>query len=289
MNILIQNAHVLLFEPAFEVKRTDVYVSGSLIASIGQPPTPGFIPDKTLDGRGKLLMPGLVNCHTHLYMTVMRNYADDLSFGEWLFERIMPKEDLITPEDAYWCNLLSCLEMIRSGTTCYLDMHMFRHQSIRASQEAGMRAILSRGIVGDSADDDAAISRLQDTLDELDAAGQHDGRVHCMLGPHAIYTCGEALLCHLRQVALEKGLRLHIHLAETQTEFNDAMEKYGCSPTEYLARLGVFDAPTVAAHGVYLTDNDIAILKQYGVSIATNPVSNMKLGNGFAPIPKLLK
>ena len=220
-------------------------------------------------------------------MSIFRNYADDLPFDEWLFKKILPAEDALLPEDAYWCNLLSCMEMIRTGTTCFTDMHLFKHQSVRAAVESGMRAVISRGLVGESMDDPAAKSRLDEAFEEMEGArGQK--RLCFTLGPHAIYTCGEALLRELTDIALEKNLPLQIHLSESRFEYDSSIKEHGLSPTAYLESLGFFRAPVLAAHCVHLSDEDIKILANRGVSVATNPVSNMKLGNGFAPVSKLL-
>ena len=287
MNIKIENADLLFWAPSCHIRREDLFLSGGLIAGVGEAGA-GFTPDRVIDGSGKLVIPGLINCHTHAYMSVFRNYADDLPFDEWLFKKIMPAEDALTPEDAYWCNLLSCLEMIKTGTTCFADMHMFRHQSVRAASEAGMRAVISRGLTGEAADDPAAAKRLAEAFEEMDAA-RENSRITFKLGPHAIYTCGEALLRELPAIALKKNIGLHIHLSESRFEFDTCMQKHGRSPTAFLDSLGFFEAPVLAAHCVYLTDEDIEILARRKVSVATNPVSNMKLGNGFAPAAKLLK
>jgi len=286
LNIVIKNAHVLLCEPELRTVQCDLQISGGRIAGLGSGGV--FRADKVIDGAHKLVMPGLINCHTHIYMSIFRNYADDLNFHKWLFDKIMPVEDRLEPEDAYWCNLLSCLEMIKTGTTCFLDMHMFKGQSVRAAMESGMRAVISRGLVGESADDPAGSGRLAEAWEEMDMARGRD-RIGFMLAPHAIYTCGAGYLRHLVEMAKEKDIGLHIHLAESKKEFDDALQAYGCTPTAYLERLGLFAVPTVAAHGVYLTDEDIAILSRNGVHVASNPISNMKLGNGFAPVDKLLR
>jgi 5-methylthioadenosine/S-adenosylhomocysteine deaminase len=149
-------------------------------------------------------------------MSAFRNYADDLPFDDWLFKKILPAEDAMTAEDAYWCNLLSCMEMIKTGTTCFADMHMFKHKSVRAAAESGMRAVISRGLIGESTNDGAAKIRLAEAFEEMgDAAG--NSRISFMLGPHAIYTCGEQLLKELPDIALEKNLKSHIHLSEGRT------------------------------------------------------------------------
>ena len=243
--------------------------------------------DRVIDGRGKLVMPGLINCHTHAYMSVFRNYADDLSFSDWLFGKIMPAENRLTPEDAYWCNLLSCIEMIRTGTTCFLDMHMFGGQSVRAAADSGMRAVISRGLASEPGEAPAASRRLAEALEEMDCA-QGNPLITFLLAPHAIYSCDKDLLRHVAQLARARGLGLHIHLAESRAELDNCQKAHGCTPVQYLDTLGFFDSPTIAAHCVHLTDEDIAILKKRGVCVATNPISNMKLGNGFAPVGELL-
>jgi 5-methylthioadenosine/S-adenosylhomocysteine deaminase len=301
MKIKIKNAKVLFWEPKCHARQTDLYLADGLIAAIGdseehvlseqvlskQVPGKDFVADKVIDANGKLVIPGLINCHTHAYMSVFRNYADDLPFDEWLFKKIMPAEDALKAEDAYWCNLLSCLEMIKTGTTCFVDMHMFKQQSVRAVTESGMRAVISRGLVGESADDPAAKARLAEAFEEMEAAAGNS-RITFMLGPHAIYSCGEGLLRELPSIAKEKNLGLNIHVSESRNEFDTCMQKHGCSPVAYLNSLDFFNVPTLAAHCVHLTGEDIKILAARKVSVAANPVSNMKLGNGFAPATKLL-
>ena len=286
LKIKITNAEVLFWEPECHTRREDLFLSDGLITAVGAPPGGEWAADQVIDGRGKLVIPGLVNCHTHAYMSLFRNYADDLPFDDWLFKKIMPAEDAMKAEDAYWCNLLSCLEMIKTGTTCFVDMHMFKHQSVRAATESGMRAMISRGLVGESLENLSVRTRLDEAFEEMEGA---NSRIGFMLGPHAIYTCGEALLRELPNLALEKGLGLNIHILEGKTELEDTMKKHGCSTVAYLDSLGFFKAPTLAAHCVYVNDEDIRILAARGVSVASNPVSNMKLGNGFAPVSKLLK
>ena len=247
-----------------------------------------FAADHVIDGRGKLVMPGLINCHTHSYMSVFRNYADDLSFSDWLFGKIMPAEDRLTPEDAYWCNLLSCIEMIRTGTTCFSDMHMFPRQSVRAAMDSGMRAVVARGLVSERAETPAANRRLAEAFDEM-ASAQGIPLITFLLAPHAIYSCDEGFLRHVAQLAQTHALGLHFHLAESRAEVDNCQAAHGCSPVRYLDSLGFFAAPSIAAHCVQLTGEDISILKKRGVSVATNPISNMKLGNGFAPVSELLR
>lgn len=267
-----------------EIGRHTIYIAGDLIVGIDQKPE-GFCEDEVLDGKDRLVIPGLINAHTHTYMSMMRNCADDLSFMDWLFGRVDPIEGQLTGEDAYWASLLSQIEMIRSGTTTFNDMQMHIHQTTKAVRESGMRAVICRGLVGDAYDRND--SRLQEALEEAEE-GKECSRLTFCLGPHAPYSCGPDYLRMTADVAKEKGLGIHIHLAESVSESETIRQKYDCTPIEYARRAGVFDVPAIAAHCVQLEEEDIGILARYGVSVVTNPASNMKLGNGFAPVPALL-
>ena len=291
MNILIKNITALLPDGAgLKAKACDICISGDRIVSVDSAPE-NFIAQKVINGSGKMAIPGLINCHTHAYMTVFRNVADDLSFQDWLMGNIMPLEDQLTSEDGYWGAMLGCLEMIKTGTTCFTDMHMFEGQSVRAAYESGMRAVISRGLSGGESDKAGAKRRIDEALREMDAAKSLDdnGRISFLLGPHAIYTCDNGYLSEIVALAKEKKLGLNVHLSESRFEVGSCMEQHGCSPVELLDKLGLFELPTLAAHCVHLSDDDIALLAKRGVSVATNPISNMKLGNGFAPITKLQK
>ena len=284
MGIQIKNVH-LINSP--ENERTDVFITGDHISGIGKEPQK-FSRDEVIDGSHRTLMPGLINCHTHAYMSVMRNYADDVPFDEWLFKRIMPVEDSLSPEDAYWGNLLSITEMIRTGTTAYVDMQMFPKMSVKACLDTGMRALVSRGLVGADRRDEGGIRRVREALDEIEYGRECGANCEFALGPHAIYTCGEDYLRWVTELAREKGLMLNIHLSETQHEFENCRKEHGCTPVEYLHRLGMLDLHILLAHCVYLAEEDYELLKRPNVHVVTNPASNMKLANGFAPVKRML-
>ncbi|MBR1828828.1 MAG: amidohydrolase, partial [Atopobiaceae bacterium] len=217
--------------------------------------------------------------------SMMRNAADDLAFTDWLFGTIVPIEDKLEPEDAYWGALLSQVEMIRTGTTCFNDMPMFVDQIARATRESGMRAVLARGLQGDAYDRDDF--RLAQTMEARRENADCD-RMAFRLGPHAPYTCGPDYLRMISDVAREEGMGIHIHIAESQDESDNMWAQHHCTPVEYVRDAGIFEAPTIAAHCVRVNESDRAILAENGVSVATNPASNMKLGNGFAPVPELM-
>ncbi len=224
---------------------------------------------------------------SHSYMAFMRNVADDLSFMDWLFGTIDPIEQQMTDEDTYWGACLAIIEMVKSGTTCFNDMQMNIHQTTRAVKESGMRAVISRGLIG-SGHDEAGQMRLRQAYEERDAAKDCD-RLSFMLGPHAPYTCDDEFMRVVSEEAKKNGMRIHVHLSESVSEIEQIREKYGLTPIEMADRNGLFDVPAIAAHCVQVTDEDIAILKGKKVSVVTNPASNMKLGNGFAPIGKMVE
>lgn len=287
MGILLKNILAAVPEGNTDViKETNIYIEGSRIVAIGTQPE-GFQADKVIDGKDRLAIPGLINCHTHSYMSFMRNVADDLSFMDWLFGTIDPIEQQMTDEDTYWGACLAIIEMMKSGTTCFNDMQMNIHQTTRAVKESGMRAVISRGLVG-SGNNEAGQMRLAQAYEERDAFRDCD-RLSFMLGPHAPYTCDDGFMRIVSEEAKKNNMRIHVHLSESESEISQIQEKYGCTPIEMADKNGLFDVPAIAAHCVQITKSDIEILKKKRVSVVTNPASNMKLGNGFAPVPALLE
>jgi len=286
MGIVLKNILAVLPEGESDViKETNIFIEGNKIAAIGDMPE-GFKADKVIDGRDRLAIPGLVNSHTHSYMAFMRNVADDLSFMDWLFGTIDPIEQQMTDEDTYWGACLAIIEMMKSGTTCFNDMQMNIHQTTRAVKESGMRAVVSRGLIG-SGNDEAGQIRLKQAYEERDAF-QDCNRLSFMLAPHAPYTCDEGFMRIVSEEAKKNNMRIHVHLSESVSEIEQIKEKYGCTPIEMADRNGLFDVPAIAAHCVQITEADMDILKAKNVSVVTNPASNMKLGNGFAPVPEML-
>ena len=287
MNTIIKNGLLLLeTEAGFVTQPGTVYITGDRIASVDKMPE-GFAADKVIDAENKLVMPGLTNCHTHTYMALFRNLADDVAFDEWLFRRVMPLEDKLTPEDAYWGAMLSCTEMLKTGTTSFLDMHMFQGKTAQAAVNSGIRGVISRGLVGEGNDAGGA-ARIREALEEAEQF-KDCPTLSFMLGPHAIYTCDTDYLGIVMETAKQHNLPLHIHLSETRYEVSECIKNHGCSPVKYLNNMGFFDQHTVAAHCVYVDEEDRRILAEKGVFAALNPKSNMKLGNGFAPVAQMLE
>jgi len=265
--------------------KKNVYIVNDIIAAIDCEPE-NFVVGKVISGEGKLLIPGLINTHTHSYMSLFRNVADDLSFEDWLFKNIEPLEERLVPEDAYFGAMLSMIEMIKTGTTCFLDMQMHIHQTSKAADASGMRAVITRGLVG-TGDDEGGSRRINEAREEMEAFKNND-RISFMYGPHAPYSCDLEYLSKVANLAAKDNLGINIHLAESKFESFQMQEKYGCTPIEMAKKSGVFDVHCVAAHCVNLTDSDIQILKEKNVNVAINPKSNMKLGNGFARVKEML-
>ena len=284
MKILVENILALLPQ---EAKVCSVAVEDGVITAVGDRPE-GFRPDKIINGSGKMLIPGLINAHTHSYMTIFRNCADDLKFNDWLFGRILPLEDQLTEEDCYWGSLLGIMEMLSTGTTSFNDMYIFINAQARAAAESGIRAVLSRGLTGGKDDPEGGARRLDEAEREIRAWSGREN-ITFMLAPHAPYTCDEEYLRSVAEKARELGLGVNTHLSESLGEVEGVKNKYGCSPVEFYDRCGLLGERTVAAHCVHLSAEDMDLLARRGVSVAVNHASNLKLANGIAPVPELQK
>ncbi|MBZ2176018.1 amidohydrolase [Schnuerera sp. xch1] len=287
MNILIKDVTVLPMGGKKElIENTNIYIEGNTIVHIGQL-SENLKVDIIIDGKNKVAMPGLINAHTHLGMSLFRNYADDLPLQKWLTQKIWPAEDKLTASDVYWGSLLSMVEMIQSGTTTFCDMYFFMEEVGKGLVESGMRGVLTRGIIEEEKQKTEKIEYTRNLYDNWN--NNQDGRIKVMVAPHAPYTCSPAYLEEILDLAIELDSEIHIHLSETKKEVEDSFKNYGKSPIKHVYDLGLFNRPTVAAHCVHVDDEDINILKKNNVSPVNNPTSNLKLASGFAPIDKMLK
>ena len=285
MNILIKNALAVL--PEGYAQDSTICISNGIIVSINSIPA-DFSADKVIDASDKLLVPGFVNSHTHVHMTALRNRADDLNFMTWLFDKVIPMEDKLTSDDAYWSIQLACMEMLESGVTCFLDMHMFPDTVVKATLDAGLRAVISRGFQGGRDDDGGGKRRIREAVADIEKYKGLD-TIDFMLAPHAPYTCDGEYLDEIAALADETGLGINTHLSESQDEQDTIMKRYGMSPAEYYDKHRILRSNTVCAHCVYLSESDMELLAKRGTSVAHNAASNMKLGNGFANVPAMLE
>lgn len=239
-----------------------------------------------LDARDCLLMPGLINTHTHSAMSLLRGFAEDLHFHDWLFKKVLPAETkAASKEFVYLGTLLSCIEMIKSGTTCFNDMYYFEEETARAAQQANMRLVASVTYLDNSAVDPYTDKekKWDQFLEQLSSFPL----VTPAVGPHAIYTVSTASFKEIVAYAEKNKLRVHIHLSETQKENDDCLNQHGKTPTQYLNDLGFWNLKATAAHAACLTLEDIQVLGKHRVGIAHNPESNLKLGTAIADITEL--
>lgn len=288
MSILIENASIIPMTKVNKViEKGYLVIEGDRISAIGHGDSPAGSYAKKIDATNHMLLPGFVNAHTHAAMTLLRGYADDLPLMEWLETKIWPLEAKLTEEDVYWGTMLAIVEMIKSGTTCFTDMYFFMDQVARAVEASGIRAVLSRGMVGVGPEHQRAIEESRAMVATWSGKGQ--GRITFKLGPHAPYTCPPDYLQKVMALADELNIGLNIHIAETRTEFEDIKKTYGRTPVAHLESLGLFAYPTLGAHCVHVTEEDIQILAKYKVGVAHNPESNMKLASGIAPVPAMLQ
>lgn len=243
------------------------------------------------DGRGKLLAPAFYNAHAHAPMTLLRGYAENLPLQAWLNDKVFPFEDRITPEDCYWGTTLACAEMARYGCVSFSDMYYHMEEGARAALDAGLKMNLSDSLLafnGEGLDELPVDAQNRRLLHDLQGAG--DGRIVVDCNIHAEYTSNPRAVADLAAFAREQGLRVQVHVSETRAEHEECRQRHGgLTPVRYFDSLGLFDAPVTAAHCVWVDDEDIDVLAARGVFVAANPASNMKLGSGFAPVPKMLE
>ncbi|MBW2092033.1 MAG: amidohydrolase, partial [Deltaproteobacteria bacterium] len=243
---------------------------------------------RVLTGKRALVMPGLINAHTHVSMTCFRGLADDLPLETWLNEAIFPAEKKLTGEIVYCGAMLGCAEMILSGTTFFCDMYLFEHEVARAVEQSGLRALLGEVLYDfPSPNYGPSEAGLEFTANLIDQWQGHE-RINIAVEPHALYTCSPDLLKACRDLADQKKAPLIIHASETQDEVSTIKNQYGVTPIHHLSNLGLLSSNLIADHCVVLEDDEIALLAARGVKVVHNPSSNMKLASGVSPVPEML-
>jgi 5-methylthioadenosine/S-adenosylhomocysteine deaminase len=283
MDLLIEDGYVYADGRVIEA---DVGVRDGDIVEVGD----AGDADRVLDASDSLVLPGMVNAHTHASMSLLRGYADDLPLGTWLEEHIWPIEAHLTREDIRVGAELAAVEMIRTGTTAFADMYFHMDEVAGVVEESGLRGSLGYGIITVGKDEEEAREELDEGVAfvrEYDGAA--DGRVSAMLCPHAPYTCGEETLRNAAEAARESDVTLHTHLSETADEVEDSVDAHGERPPAYLDSLGFFDGDTYVAHGVHIDDDEAGTLARRGVGVAHCPSANMKLASGTAPVSEMLR
>ncbi len=262
----------------------DVLIQGDLIAEVG--PDLSVAAETVIDGTDKAIVPSLINAHTHAAMTLLRGYADDMELHEWLQNHIWPMEHKLTKDDVYWGTKLACLEMIKTGTTFFCDMYWHMAGSIRAVEDMGLRAMLSSVFIDFG--DPKKIAHFKTRTQEFFARqNTSTSRVQFALGPHAIYTVSRESLIWLAGFARDNDLMIHIHLSETRREVEDCVAAHGATPVRYLRDIGFLGPNILAAHAIWLDEEEMDLLAEHDVKIAHLPTSNMKLCSGSFPYRRL--
>jgi 5-methylthioadenosine/S-adenosylhomocysteine deaminase len=292
LDFLIKDALILTLSPAHPdpIPTGSIGLKESRITYLGARSPEGWTARKVIDGRGFLVLPGLINTHTHSAMTLFRGLADDLPLKDWLEKHIFPAEaKFINPETVYWGSLLACAEMIRSGTTTLADGYFCLEGSARAIYQSGLRAVLAPGVVDFPAPGvpDPA-GNIRSARDFVEKWSGRCPRIRLGLFPHSPYTCSAKTLKKAKALAGEKAIPYFIHLAETREEVALVRDQTGLTPVRYLSRLGCLDGTTIGVHVNYPDREEMALLAGAGARVSHCPESNMKLGAGVTPVTDLL-
>ncbi len=272
-----------------------IHIENGRIVYIGpQNTSPVFEADEAFGGEHMVALPGLINAHTHSAMTLLRGYADDMALEPWLQTKIWPFESHLQPDDVYWGTKLAIAEMLRGGTTTFADMYFFYERGAQAIIESGIRACPGGVLLGFLPGAEARIANAIAFARDFRGAGV--GRITPFLAPHSLYTCTREQWAKFINAAHENSWMITTHVAETPREVADVTTQWGASPVRALQEIGALHGPLLAAHCVYLEDEEVEIVanrrgndNQSTLRVAHNPTSNLKLASGFAPIPKYLE
>ncbi len=292
VDLIVQGGSVLIMDKAFTVVEDGaVAVSGQYIAEVGPKAEvrEKYQSSEILDAEGGIVLPGLVNAHTHAAMTLFRGIADDLPLMEWLNDYIFPAETLLSPKVVYDGTLLACAEMIRSGTTCFCDMYLFEQEVARAARDAGVRAVVGEVLYDFPSPNYGPPQEGLRYSEQLIRDWKGHPIIYPAVEPHAVYTCSPRYLEQIMELSARYRVPYIIHLAESQGEMAQVREKFGKTPVEHMEELGLLNDLVIADHSVCLTPMEIEIYRRHKVKVAHCPESNMKLASGVAPVPHMLE
>lgn len=288
--LLIRNADVLTLNARDEVLRgADIAVQDNKIVAVGSVP-PDFVPEETIDATNHVALPGFFNAHCHAAMIFQRGWAEDLDLTRWFNERIWVAESALREEDVYWGTALAACEMIRSGTVAFADHYFYMDQVARVVEEAGMKALLAWCVFGSDFAPEMGPTTLERTAEFVaEFQNRAGGRIRTILGPHSPYIGNTRSLARAAQVARQLGVGCHIHVSESPGQVDNSYKQHGKSPVAYLNDLGIFDNPSLAAHAIYIDEEDIAILRDKRVSVVACPKTHLKLAMKTTRIVDLLR
>ncbi|MBS3055656.1 MAG: amidohydrolase [Candidatus Aenigmarchaeota archaeon] len=286
MSILVKDASYVVTQNKKRqvLKDVDIFVEDNEIREIGKKLKAKA--EHVINGKWKVVLPGLVNLHTHAAMTLFRGFADDMDLFEWLNKRIWPIEDKLNEEDVFWGTMLANIEMIKSGTTSFLDMYYFMDEVAKASQKTGMRGFLSIPVTDkEFSGDKDRITRAESFIKKW----KNTPRIYPSVGPHSIYLCSAENLQKSDEISKKNSTILNIHLSETEKEVKDSLKKFGKTPVSYMKKLGMLSPRLVTAHSIWVSEKEIQLLAKSGTNVAHCPISNMKLASGLAPIYQMIR
>ena len=270
-------------------KERYVLVKGDRIAYIGDKP-PAEPCGREYDGRGKLLMSGFFNAHAHSPMTLMRGYGENLALQDWLTKKIFPFEDKLDSNAVYWGTMLAMAESLKFGIVSTSDMYYFCEDMAEAVAECGAKSNISRSVTNITGEDPQTLTSMKENTDFYNKYhNTADGRIRVDMSLHGEYTSDARTARVLADCARDAGdVIMHVHLSETKLEHEECKQRHGMTPAAYKEKMGLFDVPALAAHCVYAEDDDMDIFRAKGVTVATNPVSNMKLASGVCNASKVI-
>ena len=286
-DILIKNATIITMDNNMSIlKNMEISIYNGYIIAIKK--KVNYNHKKIIDAKGCIVLPGLCNTHTHIGMTILRGYAEDMPLHNWLYNKIWNIEKYFTPKTVYISSLLGCLEMIKFGTTSFCDMYFHMDSIKKAVLESGVRGYLSYGMI-DNYNFEKGESEIKKTIEFIKSC-KHDknDRINVLLGPHSPNTCSIEFLSKIKEISKEYNLKINIHLLETKMELDKFQNNYNQSPIKYLDSINFLDKNVLAAHCVWVSNEDMKLLSKNNVTISHNPISNMKLGSGIARIQKMM-
>jgi len=293
VDLILQNAHILTMDPELHhFHQGALVISGNAIVAVGSSDdiSKSYISEQVIDCRGKILMPGLVNTHTHIPMTLMRGLADDLRLDVWLMGYIWPVEhEFITPEFIRLGTQIGCAELIRTGVTCFADMYFFEDVVAETTAKIGLRAICSQTVLKFPTPDARSYEEGLERARNLILKWKNHSLITPAVAPHAAYTCPPEILRAATELALEFDVPIHTHISETAEEVATMRKDNGMPVVPYMKKQGLFDAKTFAAHCVHIDEGEMRTLEHSNVGVAHNPSSNLKLASGIAPIKRMLE
>ncbi|MCP4667313.1 MAG: amidohydrolase [Deltaproteobacteria bacterium] len=289
VDILIKNGVILTMDATNSIlEKGFLCIRDDAISYIGRNQEDAFRPEKIVDARGGLILPGLVNGHTHAAMSLFRGLADDLPLMEWLNNYIFPVESRMDADFVFIGTLLACAEMMLSGTTTFCDMYLFEDEVAKAAHKAGMRCLVGEVLYDFPSPNYGPLEKGLQYSEWLIGKWRDDPLVSVAIEPHSLFTCSPDLLASANELALKHKVPLVMHVAETEKEITEIKEKFGKKPIEHLDSLGLLGPHFIADHCVHLEEADIAKMGAWGVKVIHNPESNMKLASGVAPVPEML-